>query len=83
MGSIPVEHGRTAALRVSANFEAGQTELRARGIEFSFEDHEICHSIYFHDPDHYKIELTMYEVKVRLVPVNARTRACHGPFRSS
>jgi catechol 2,3-dioxygenase-like lactoylglutathione lyase family enzyme len=50
------------ALRASRqNFTAAQEELKRRGIEFEFEDHEISHSIYFHDPDGHKIEITTYE----------------------
>jgi catechol 2,3-dioxygenase-like lactoylglutathione lyase family enzyme len=44
------------------NFLGAQAELRARGIPFSFEDHQIAHSIYLNDPDGYEIELTTYEL---------------------
>lgn len=44
------------------NFIAAQKELKRRGIEFEFEDHEIAQSIYFRDPDGYKLEITTYEV---------------------
>ena len=44
------------------NFLAAQKELKLRGIEFDFEDHEIAHSIYFRDPDGYKLEITTYEL---------------------
>jgi catechol 2,3-dioxygenase-like lactoylglutathione lyase family enzyme len=43
-------------------FEAAQTELSARGIEFRFSDHGQAHSIYFKDPDGHQLELTTYEV---------------------
>jgi catechol 2,3-dioxygenase len=45
-----------------ANFLRAQAELRGRGILVTFEDHQIAHSIYFHDPDGYEIELTTYEL---------------------
>ena len=44
------------------NFLGAQAELRARGIPFTFEDHQIAHSIYLNDPDGYEIELTTYEL---------------------
>lgn len=44
------------------NFLAAQEELKARGIKFEFEDHEISHSIYFRDPDNYQLEITTYEL---------------------
>ena len=44
------------------NFDRAQVEFSARGIPFTFEDHDISHSIYFHDLDGYEIELTTYEV---------------------
>lgn len=51
------------ALRVDRkNFLVAQTELKGRGVEFDFEDHEISHSIYFRDPDGHKIEITTYEL---------------------
>lgn len=58
-------HGaiRHFAFRTSGHdFEAAQRELRSRGIDFESEDHEITHSIYFHDPDGHKIEVTTYEL---------------------
>ena len=45
------------------NFLAAQEELKQRGIKFEFQDHEISHSIYFHDPDGHKLEITTYELK--------------------
>lgn len=45
-----------------AGFEASQAELRGRGIGFDFEDHGIAHSIYLHDPDGHRVEITTYEV---------------------
>jgi len=44
-------------------FLAAQTELKQRGIDFEFQDHEISHSIYFDDPDGHEIEITTYELK--------------------
>jgi catechol 2,3-dioxygenase len=44
------------------NFLRAQTELQAHGIPFTFEDHEIAHSIYLNDPDGFEIELTTYEL---------------------
>jgi catechol 2,3-dioxygenase len=43
-------------------FEAAQTELSQRGIEFRFSDHGAAHSVYFSDPDGHRLELTTYEV---------------------
>ena len=43
-------------------FEAAQTELSERGIEFRFSDHGTAHSVYFSDPDGHQPELTPYEV---------------------
>jgi catechol 2,3-dioxygenase-like lactoylglutathione lyase family enzyme len=45
-----------------ADFESAQTELQARGISFQFDDHEICHSLYFSDPDGILLEITTYDV---------------------
>jgi catechol 2,3-dioxygenase-like lactoylglutathione lyase family enzyme len=45
------------------NFLAAQAELRERGINFEFQDHEISHSIYFRDPDGHHLEITTYELK--------------------
>ena len=42
------------------NFVAAQRELEKRKISFEFQDHEISHSIYFHDPDGHEIEITTY-----------------------
>jgi catechol 2,3-dioxygenase-like lactoylglutathione lyase family enzyme len=44
------------------NFLAAQRELKARGIKFEFQDHEISHSIYFRDPDGHQLEITTYEM---------------------
>ena len=51
------------ALRANRkNFLAAQEELKQRGIKFEFQDHEISHSIYFHDPDGHALEITTYEL---------------------
>ena len=44
------------------NFLAAQRDLEKRGIKFEFQDHDISHSIYFHDPDGHALEITTYEV---------------------
>jgi catechol 2,3-dioxygenase-like lactoylglutathione lyase family enzyme len=51
------------AFRVDRDaFEAAQSELSERGIEFRVSDHGAAHSIYFDDPDGHRLELTTYEV---------------------
>ena len=51
------------AFRVDrAGFEAARAELAERGIEATFSDHGLSHSIYFADPDGHRLELTTYEV---------------------
>ena len=51
------------ALRANRrNFLVAQEELKRRGIDFVFQDHEISHSIYFRDPDGHRLEITTYEV---------------------
>src|SRR6266705_2775743 len=42
------------------NYLAAQHELKAHGIKFEFQDHEITHSIYFCDPDGHELEITTY-----------------------
>src|SRR5689334_4707325 len=44
------------------NFLEAQKELKARGIKFEFQDHEVSHSIYFYDPDGHELEITTYEL---------------------
>jgi catechol 2,3-dioxygenase-like lactoylglutathione lyase family enzyme len=60
----PCEAGMSHfAFRVSrAVFGEARDEFRRRGVEFTFEDHEIAHSIYLRDPDGHSVELTTYEV---------------------
>ena len=48
------------------NFLKAQEELKARGIMFEFQDHEISHSIYFRDPDGHELEITTYELEGRV-----------------
>lgn len=51
------------AFRVNReNFESAQTALREQGVSFRFQNHEISHSIYFHDPDGHQVEITTYEI---------------------
>ena len=58
--ALVVDH---IAFRVDrANFEVAQRRLRELGIAFGFEDHGVCHSSYFDDPDGHRLELTTYEV---------------------
>jgi len=45
------------------NFVAAPEELKRRGIQFEFQDHEISHSIYFSDPDGHHLEITTYELE--------------------
>src|SRR5260370_1294814 len=45
------------------NFLSAQEELKRRGIQFEFQDHEISHSIYFRDPDGHELEITTYEMQ--------------------
>jgi catechol 2,3-dioxygenase-like lactoylglutathione lyase family enzyme len=45
-----------------SNFEKAKEDLRARNIDFVFQDHSISQSIYFRDPDGYELELTTYEL---------------------
>jgi len=44
------------------NFDRAREQLGSRDIDFSFSDHGLAHSIYFHDPDGHLIEITTYEV---------------------
>ncbi len=59
-GGIRMLHLAFRATR--QNFLAAQEELKQRGIKFEFEDHEISHSIYFHDPDGHILEITTYDL---------------------
>jgi len=66
--SIPSTHRDIRMLHLAfranrQNFLAAQRELKKRGIEFEFQDHEISHSIYFRDPDGHQLEITTYELE--------------------
>lgn len=41
-------------------FEQAQKTLQKNGIDFHFQDHSICKSIYIRDPDDYCVEITTY-----------------------
>lgn len=59
-GAIAMRH---LAFRVDrAGFGRAQEELRKRGIDFEFMDHETAHSIYLADPDGHRLEITTYEL---------------------
>lgn len=60
-GSVTMLH---LALRAASQkqFLAAQKELEALGVPFTFQDHEISHSIYFQDPDGHELEITTYDV---------------------
>lgn len=45
-----------------SDFEAARKELEKSGLDLRFEDHGICHSVYFSDPDGYRIEISTYEL---------------------
>jgi catechol 2,3-dioxygenase-like lactoylglutathione lyase family enzyme len=52
------------AFRVdAAGFRAAQAELDRREIAWTLSDHTISHSIYFSDPDGYRLEITTYELE--------------------
>jgi catechol 2,3-dioxygenase-like lactoylglutathione lyase family enzyme len=59
-GGVRVLHLAFRANR--KNFLAAQEELKQRGIQFEFQDHEISHSIYFRDPDGHNLEITTYDL---------------------
>lgn len=62
---------RHLAFRASAaDFARAQRELSASRIPFEFQDHQISHSIYLHDPDGHQIEITTYEVESADDPSN-------------
>ena len=45
-----------------ANFEQVQEHLRSLGVEFTFWNHKISHSIYLRDPDDNEVEITTYDL---------------------
>lgn len=50
------------AFRVDrANFKQAQASLKQQGIPFDYGDHTISESIYFHDPDGHRLEITTYD----------------------
>lgn len=54
---------RHVAFRVDrASFEQAEGRLGDHGLEYTVSDHGIAWSIYFRDPDGYKLEITTYEV---------------------
>ncbi len=54
---------RHFAFRVDKeNFEMAKDYLTSKDIKFRFEDHGVCYSIYFNDPDGHKLEITTYEI---------------------
>ena len=62
-GPSPNVAMRHLAFRVDKkNFALAQAELQRRQIAFEFQDHQIAHSIYFHDPDGYQLEITTYDL---------------------
>ena len=67
VGSAPAHRAAARILHFAfrtdrENFLRAQDQLKERAIAFELEDHEISHSIYFHDPDGHKIEVTTYEL---------------------
>jgi catechol 2,3-dioxygenase-like lactoylglutathione lyase family enzyme len=44
------------------SFDAARRALDDPGIPVQFSDHDVAHSIYFADPDGYRLELTTYDV---------------------
>ena len=63
-GGASPAHILHIALRVDRrNFEAATDRARlSAGSSIRFSDHGIAHSIYFEDPDGYRLELTTYEM---------------------
>lgn len=45
-----------------AQFEIARHDLAERAVDLRFEDHGICHSVYFSDLDGYRIEISTYEL---------------------
>lgn len=44
------------------NYQLFKAHLDSENVQWEEKDHLISHSIYFRDPDDYKIEITTYEV---------------------
>jgi catechol 2,3-dioxygenase-like lactoylglutathione lyase family enzyme len=74
-GEQPSANGRAwhLAFRAAtyADFSSAQSDLQARGVSFQFQDHEISHSIYFHDPDGFLLEVTTYDLPKDAIESNA------------
>jgi catechol 2,3-dioxygenase len=59
----PPRPGDHFALKVDrANFEQAQEHLKALGVEFTFWNHKVSHSIYLRDPDDNEVEITTYDL---------------------
>jgi len=59
----PPRSGDHFALKVDrVNFEHAQEHLRSLGVEFTFWNHKISHSIYLRDPDDNEVEITTYDL---------------------
>ena len=43
-------------------FEIARNDLKERGLDLRFENHGICHSLYFSDPDGFRIEISTYDL---------------------
>ena len=67
-GDQPAVVGDTLTLRHVAfrTDRASWEELRERfrrdAVPYQFEDHGISHSLYLHDPDGHRLEITTYDV---------------------
>jgi catechol 2,3-dioxygenase-like lactoylglutathione lyase family enzyme len=61
-GKAPIRILHVAFRVDRPGFESARAELAGRGIEVELQDHEVSHSIYFHDPDGHLLELTTYEL---------------------
>ena len=59
-GVLAVRHFAFRATR--QDFDRARESLPRMGVEIEFQDHEIAHSIYFHDPDGHTVEITTYEM---------------------
>ena len=48
--------------KTQSDFKDAQEELKAKHIEYQFQDHDLAHSIYFNDPDGHRVEITTYDL---------------------